>query len=97
MIKKSLNLKEIFEIALKNYKDKNYAMTENLCKKILSINSNHFDSLVLLSNIQAMNNNFLRAKDLLVQANEIKPNNLSVLNNLGTACKELRYFFLLVR
>jgi len=89
MIKKSLSLKEIFETALKNYKDKNYEMTENLCKKILSINSNHFDSLVLLSNILAMNNKFSRAKELLVQANGIKPNNLSVLNNLGTACKEL--------
>ena len=29
------------------------------------------------------------AKELLSKANEIKPNNLSVLNNLGTACKEL--------
>ena len=36
-----------------------------------------------------MNRNFIKAKELLSKANEIKPNNLSVLNNLGTAYKEL--------
>ena len=36
-----------------------------------------------------MNRNQAGAKKLLSRANEIKPNNLSVLNNLGTACKEL--------
>ena len=89
MKKKSLTLKEIFTIALENYKKKKFTITENLCNKILSIDSNHFDSLVLLSNIFAMNRNFNKAKELLSKANEIKPNNLSVLNNLGTACKEL--------
>jgi len=89
MKKRSLTLKEIFTIALENYKKKKFTITENLCNKILSIDSNHFDSLVLLSNIFAMNRNFNKAKELLSKANEIKPNNLSVLNNLGTACKEL--------
>ena len=89
MKKNNLTLKETFIIALENYKKKNFSITENLCNKILSIDSDHFDSLVLLSNIFAMNRNFAGAKKLLSRANEIKPNNLSVLNNLGTACKEL--------
>ena len=89
MKKESLTLKEIFTIALENYKKKKFTITENLCNKILSIDSNHFDSLVLLSNIFAMNRNFNKAKELLSKANEIKPNNLSVLINLGTAYKEL--------
>ena len=36
-----------------------------------------------------MNRNYIKAKELLSKANEIKPNNLGVLNNLGIAYKEL--------
>ena len=53
MKKNNLSLKETFKIALENYRKKNFSTTENLCKKILSIDSNHYDSLVLLSNIFA--------------------------------------------
>tara|TARA_Y100000590_G_scaffold279132_1_gene313426 strand:- start:686 stop:2449 length:1764 start_codon:yes stop_codon:yes gene_type:complete len=88
-MKKNLSLKETFAVALENYKKKNFLVTENLCNKILSIDSDHFDSLVLLSNIFAMKADFNKAKEFLFKANEIKPNNLSVLNNLGTAFKEL--------
>ena len=85
----NLTLKETFQVALENYKKKNFLLVENLCNKILSIDSNHFDSLVLLSNIAAMGSNYPKAKELLEKADETKPNNLSVLNNLGTACKEM--------
>jgi len=84
-----LTLKDTFAIALKNYKEKKFSIAENLCKKILSIDTDHFDSLILLSNISALNSNYKKAKDLMIKANKINPNNLSVLNNLGTACKEL--------
>ena len=57
--------------------------------KLLSIDSNHFDSLILFANICAINRNFIKAKELLNRANKIQPNNLTILNNLGTACKEL--------
>ena len=87
--KSNLTIKENFLIALENYKKKNFLVAENICNKILSIDSHHFDSLVLLSNISAINNNYNKAKELLTKANKIKPNNLSVLNNLGTAFKEL--------
>ena len=87
MKKNKLSLRETFVEALKNYKKKNFIAGENLCNKILSIDPNHFDSLVLLSNISAINRNFIKAKELLTKANEIEPNNLSVLNNLGTAHK----------
>ena len=87
MKKNKLSLRETFVEALKNYKKKNFVAGENLCNKILSIDPNHFDSLVLLSNITAINSNFIKAKELLTKANEIEPNNLSVLNNLGTAHK----------
>ena len=87
--KSNLTIKENFLIALENYKKSNFSITENICNKILSIDAHHFESLVLLSNIFAMNRNYQKAKDFLIKANKIKPNNLSVLNNLGTAFKEL--------
>ena len=92
MKKNNLTLKETFGLAVENYNKKNYLVTENLCNKILSIDTDHFDSMVLLSNLFAIKRNFNKAKELLLRANEIKPNNLSVLNNLGTAFKELGDF-----
>tara|TARA_Y100000590_G_scaffold389572_1_gene464692 strand:+ start:1025 stop:2791 length:1767 start_codon:yes stop_codon:yes gene_type:complete len=89
MKKKNTSLRETFADAVENYNKKNFKISETICKKILSIDSNHFDSLVLLANLSALNRDFNKAKDLLTNANEIKPNNLTVLNNLGTAHKEL--------
>ena len=89
MKKNNLTLKETFAVALENYKKKEFSIAENLCTKILSIDHNHLDSLLLMSNIFAINRNFTKAKELLLKANEIQPNNLTILNNLGTACKEL--------
>ena len=63
MKKNNPTLKETFVIALENYKKKNFTKTENLCNKILSVDSDHFDSLVLLSNVNAVNRNFSKAKD----------------------------------
>tara|TARA_Y100000590_G_scaffold455811_1_gene605145 strand:- start:386 stop:2152 length:1767 start_codon:yes stop_codon:yes gene_type:complete len=89
MKENKFTLKETFTVALENYKKKKFLAAESLCNKILSIDPDHFESLVLLSNIHAVNGNFSKAKESLTRANEIKPNNLSVLNNLGTACREL--------
>ena len=60
MKKSSLSLKEPFSVAIENYKKKNFTLAENLCYKILSIDSNHFDSLVLLSNVHAINKDFVK-------------------------------------
>ena len=89
MKKNGHSLKATFQEALENYTKKDLKASEILCYKILSIDPNHFDSINLLSNIFAINNNFEKAKDLLIKANKIQPNNKSVLNNLGTAYKEL--------
>ena len=42
-----------------------------------------------MANISAINNNFKNAKKLLEKAIEIDPKNLSAINNLATAHKEL--------
>ena len=89
MQNKNLSLKETFSIAVENYKKRNFELAENLCKKILNIEPNHSDSMMLLSNMYAINKNFKKAKDFLIEANKIQPGNLTILNNLGTAYKEL--------
>ena len=90
MKKNNLTLKETFKLAVEYYNNKNYLVAENLCTKILSIDPDHFESMVLQSNMFAIKGNYKKAKELLIRANETQPDNLSVLNNLGTACKELR-------
>ena len=66
MKKNNLTLKETFAVALENYKKKEFSIAENLCTKILSIDHNHLDSLLLMSNIFAINRNFTKAKELLL-------------------------------
>ena len=89
MKKNNKTYKEIFIEAFENYKKKDFKRAETLCYKILSVDTNHFDSIMLLANISAVNKNFDKAKKLLHKAIEINPNNVTVLNNLGIANKEL--------
>ena len=89
MEKKNKTLKEIFAGAFENYKKGDLKIAENFCYKILSIDSNHFDSILLLASIFAKNNNFNKAKQFLHKAIEIQPKNVSAFNNLATAYKAL--------
>ena len=69
MKNKSKPLKETFALAFQNYKNKDFKSSELLCKKILSIDSNHFDSIFLLATLSAIQRNFSEAKKLLCKAN----------------------------
>ena len=51
MKKKSKSLKETFFLAHQNFQKKNFQDAEILCKKILSIDPNYFDSIFLLDTI----------------------------------------------
>lgn len=90
MEKKNSSFKDIFLLALQNYKKKKFHLAESACNKILNIDPNHFESIILLANISALHKDYPNAKKLLKKAEEIQPNNLSVLNNIGTASKELK-------
>ncbi len=90
MNKKNYTLKDTFGLALKNYQKRDLKTAELFCKKVLSIDANHFDSIFLLALITAINNDFNEAKKLLEKAKEIEPNNLRVYNNLGNVYKELK-------
>ena len=58
VIKKKQTLKEIFLNACEKYSKKDFKESRSLCYKILSIDSNYFDALGLLSNISLANRDF---------------------------------------
>jgi len=89
MEKNTTTLKDTYKTAYDNYKKGSFKAAETLCYKILSIDPNFVQSKLLLANISAKNKDFIKTKKLLGEVIEAQPENLSALNNLGTACKEL--------
>ena len=73
-MKKSLSNNENFSLAAKNYKKKNFGAAESICRKILNIDSKHFDSIWLMGLLAARTKNFHEAKKFFLRATEIKPN-----------------------
>ena len=90
MDKKNLTTKETFDLAVQNQKKNNFQVAENLYKKVLKINPNHFGSVFLLGSLYAQSNNFDRAKQLLYKAIQINPNFADAHNNLANVLKELK-------
>ena len=84
--------KEIFSEAFQNYKKNDFKNAEALCNKILNIDPNHFDSILLLSNIYAIKKNFDQARKFLHRGFSIQPQNTSILNNLESSKTCFKYF-----
>tara|TARA_Y100000590_G_C15734781_1_gene1018185 strand:- start:1839 stop:3605 length:1767 start_codon:yes stop_codon:yes gene_type:complete len=89
MDKNTTTLKDTYGAAYDNYKKGNLKTAETLCYKILSIDPNFIQSKILLANISAKNKDFVNTKKLLSEALDMDSKNISVLNNLGTVCKQL--------
>ena len=87
--KKKLTTKETFSLALQNHQKNRLQVAENLYKKILKINPNHFESIFLLGTLLAETKKFVEAKQMLTKAIQIKPNHALAHNNLGIIFKEL--------
>tara|TARA_B100000686_G_scaffold248442_1_gene258236 strand:+ start:2892 stop:4655 length:1764 start_codon:yes stop_codon:yes gene_type:complete len=92
MNKNIQTIKQNFVQAIAEYKKKNFESARVICEKILNIDSNHFDSIFLLSNLAAMGGDFKKTKKLLIRAIALQPNNVSAQNNLGNTYKELNDF-----
>jgi Tfp pilus assembly protein PilF len=90
MDKNKQSFKNTFLEAVEHYKKRDFKTAELICYKILSVDQNNFDSISLLANIFAINNDYIKAKEFLLRAIKIQPNNTTILNNLGTASKELK-------
>ncbi len=87
--KKNLTTKETFDLAAQNHRKNNLEVAENLYKKILEKEPNHFQSIYFLGTLSIQIKNFERAKKLLNKAIGIQPNNANVNNILGIVNNEL--------
>ena len=89
MNNKNLTIKEIFASALQNHQKNKLQVAENLYKKILKINPNHFESIFYLGTLLVQTERFELAIPLLSKATQINTNYAAAHNNLGAALKEL--------
>ena len=83
MDKKNLSTKEIFTSALQHHKKNNFEVAENLYKKILKVNPDHFESIFYLGSLLVQTKNFVKAKSLLQKAIGIQPDYANAHSNLG--------------
>ena len=88
--KKKLTTEETFSLAFKNHKKNNLQVAENLYKKILKINPNHFNSIFYLGTLLSQTKRFDLAKPLLEKAIKINPNYANVYYTLGVTFKGLQ-------
>ena len=87
--KKNLTTEETFALAFQNHKKNNLQIAENLYKKILKTNPNHFESIYYLGTLLVQTKKFDLAKSLLHKAIQIQPNYAKAHNNLGIVLKKL--------
>ena len=89
MHQKDLTIKKTFIIASQNHQKSNFKVAENLYKKILKINPNHFGSIFYLGVLSLEANNLDKAKQLFQKAIQMQPNYAPAHNNLGIVTREL--------
>ena len=86
---KTENINEIFELAIQRHKENNFKIAEELYKKILNVDPNHFKSLHLLGSLLAQVKNLYEAKKFLEKAIEIKNDYSETYYNLGNVFIDL--------
>ena len=87
--KKKLTTEETLALAVQNHQKNNLKVAENLYKKILKTNPNHFESIFYLGTLLGQVKRFDLAKQLLYKAIQIQPNYAPAQSNLGAILKEL--------
>ena len=92
MNKKNLTLEEAFALAVQNHQNNNFKIAENLYKKILEKNPNHFESIFRLGSLSIQTKNFDTAILLLNKAIQIKSDHANAYHNLGLVFKILGKF-----
>jgi len=76
-------------LAILNYKKGEFESAENLCKKILSINSNHCETMFLLGLLSVRKKKLDSAKKLFTKITKIEIKNVKAYNNLGNVLREM--------
>ena len=54
------NVNDIFNLAIKNHKENNFEEAEKLYRKILKINSSHFNAIFYLASVLALKKKIIR-------------------------------------
>ena len=85
-------IKENFDFAFENHKKNNLKVAEEIYKKILEEDPNHFPSIVLLGTLSAQIKNFDQAKQLLEKGIKINPDHPEAHYNLGLVYNALGDF-----
>ena len=88
-MKNKTNIKKLFDAALDNHKKNNFPIAEKYYKKVLKVNSDHFDSNYLLGTLYLQNKKFNLAKIKFNRAIKIKPDHAALCNNMGATLIEL--------
>ena len=91
-MKKEIEIKKFFDLALNNHRKNNFQNAIKFYKKILKINPNHFDSNYLLGTLYLQNQRFNEAKIKFRKAAKIKPNHAALCNNMGATLIELKEY-----
>ena len=89
MNSQNIDLLKKFDLAIKEHQLGNHEQAKKLYRKILTIDSNHFESNFYLGTLYAQSNNLNEALSLLNKAKEINPKVEDVHNNLGLIYKQL--------
>ena len=76
-------------LGVQNHQKNNFKEAENFYKKILEIDSNHFESNNLLGTLFLQTKNFEASIEPLKKATEIQPERVEPYYNLGYAFTEL--------
>jgi len=79
----NFNEDQYYNLAIKEYNNKNISKTKEILSNILKTNKKHFNSLLLIGTIFAQEKNFKKAEIFLNQALSKQPNNSELLNNIG--------------
>ena len=77
------NIKSKFDLALKHHKENNFLLAEKLYKYILGLSPNHLGAIFHLGTLFAQIKKFNLAKELLLKANNLKPEDPNINLNLG--------------
>jgi len=83
MDKNDFNLNFLFNSAVKNHQNNNFAEAAKLYKQVIEINPVHFFSIFHLASLFAQKKDFKKAEELLNKAVTIRPDYVSAYNNLG--------------
>jgi tetratricopeptide (TPR) repeat protein len=89
MVSNNIYVSKLLKESQRLYKSGELAPAKKVCSEALRMESKNFDLLYLLASIELKLNNLTRAKDLLIKASEINPNDPSLENNLGIALSSL--------